>query len=169
MSRAPGGITSAAHVTPAKLETLRALARALGATPGRPAGGNDGRPRGSRAALGTRGWANRERGAVATTVLPVPAAPVPVPSQVGRVLRHHHHVVRPWGDEALATGADVGLAGGVRLDRRDHFGFGRAFPAHPPSSAHATTAAVASTARTTIATSTVVPLLPEGVEAHARG
>ena len=77
-----------------------------------------------------------------------PASPVPVPPQVGGVLRDYHDVEGAGIDAGFAARADVVLSRRVRLDR--HNGF-----VHP-AIAQMITPAVAASATTTIPISNAV-------------
>ncbi len=70
---------------------------------------------------------------------------MPVAPQVRLFVRNHHDVEGAGGDRPVAARADVGLPGGVRLDRGD---------AHRLKIAHSTPDTAAATASTTMATST---------------
>lgn len=82
----------------------------------------------------------------------MPAASVPVTSQVRGVLGNDDQVVGPGRDRQLTTGAQIRLAGGVGLDRDDHL----VIHGQPPATAQATAAIVSISAPTTIATSSHV-------------
>ncbi len=75
--------------------------------------------------MAARGWVNvwpPLTGVVSAepaAQIAVPAAVVPVATEVGGVLGYHHEVKRPWGDGSFTARTDVGLAGGIRLDRGD--------------------------------------------------
>lgn len=66
---------------------------------------------------------------------------MPVPAQVGGLVRHDDHVEGSGGDGQLASRAQVLLAGLVGLDGGD---------GHPEKIAHPITSKVAATASTTI-------------------
>ena len=81
----------------------------------------------------------RGAGAEAASHLLVPTAVVPMPAQVRLFVGHDDHVECPGWNRHLAAGADVVLAGRIRLDRRD---------GHPEKIAHARTAKIAMSAIT---------------------
>ena len=66
---------------------------------------------------------------------------MPVPAKVGGIIRNHYEVKGLWWDRSLAARTDVVLPGLVGLDGCDGYVEKRA---------HAMTAAVATTARTTM-------------------
>lgn len=78
-----------------------------------------------------------------STQLFVPAAVVPMSAQVRGIVGHHHEMKGSRRDGEIATGTQVVLHRLVGLDR----GHGGLFY---PNRAHAITARVAATARTTI-------------------
>ena len=46
---------------------------------------------------------------------------MPVSAQIGFVVGNYHHMERSRGDCVLTTRTDVGLAGGIRLNRMDRY------------------------------------------------
>jgi len=56
---------------------------------------------------------------VASTLLQIPAPPVPVATQIGLEFWNDDKVTLTGLDVSITSGADVALAGGVRLDRGD--------------------------------------------------
>ena len=76
-----------------------------------------------------------------------PARPVPVATQVRGEFGYDHEVAFAHVDPAVAARAEVPLAGGIGLDRRDDL---------YPVSAHNTRAAVTRIVPITMATSTAV-------------
>ena len=72
---------------------------------------------------------------------------VPVTSHFDGVVGDHHDMKGPREDGVVTAGADIGLHRLIRLDGVD---------VHPAKIAHAMTARMASTAKTTIAMSSAV-------------
>ena len=68
-------------------------------------------------------------------------------SQVGPLIGDHHEMEGARRDRLVTAGAEILLGGRIGLDRRD---------SHPEKIAHANTAIVANTAKTTIAMSAAV-------------
>lgn len=89
---------------------------------------------------------------MAATQLLVPARSMPVAPQIGMVLGHHHDMAVAHLDESVASGAEVTLAGGVRLHREDDFVVEGAQPA---KAAHTTRAAATVKVTTTSTMSAV--------------
>ena len=77
---------------------------------------------------------------------------MPMPPQVGVVLRHDDEVALAYFDEALASRAEVALACGVALHWHDDL---VVEPAHPPVTAHATRTAATTSVVIMITTSRV--------------
>lgn len=75
----------------------------------------------------------------------MPAPVMPVSSQVGFIVRNHHEMEGPGGDGQIASRAQVVLARGIRLNRRD---------SHPEKIAHNTRAMALPIASATIIRST---------------
>ena len=87
-------------------------------------------------------------------LLTMPAAVVPMPTKIRSLVGHHDEMEGAGRDRRFAAWAHVGLAGGIRLDRRDRdLEVTPAEHRHPPRNPHATKATVIATAKTTKATS----------------
>lgn len=82
----------------------------------------------------------------------MPAASVPVTSQIRGEFGNHDQVICAWWDRQFTSRAEVGLAGGVGLDGDNHLVVHR----QPPATAQATAAIVRISAPTTSATSRLV-------------
>lgn len=81
---------------------------------------------------------------MATALVLEPASAVPVPSQIGGEPRNDNHVADTRFDPGITAGADVCLAGLVRLN-----GMHGCIVEHHPKNPHATNASVNTTNTTT--------------------